>query len=173
MFLVVLVVFFTGFWYTGGKSLIDLYQHYLSKEIPDKTYGWDNFKDRGPGEMLSGYYAGADSSGFYMWTLSGLKRFTHKQETSVYYYLDTCGMIKQLEAKKDQIKQDEKIEIREEMYYYLETWTEKMKKGDYVWVLRVGEGKDEKVIDKVWGNSNDAFRHWCINRKVGVIGLSE
>ncbi len=68
-----------GFWTTGGESLVKLYSNYLSQDIPDKKYGWDNFRDRGPREMLSGYYAGSDASGFYMWTYSGLKRFTHSR----------------------------------------------------------------------------------------------
>lgn len=74
---------FVGFWNTGGKSLVGVYQNYLSQNIPDKQYSWKDFTDREPREMLHGYYAGSDSGGFYMWTLSGLKRFTHKQETSV------------------------------------------------------------------------------------------
>ncbi len=55
------------FWFIGGKSLVGVYQNYLSQDLPDKKYSWDNFKDRGPREMLSGYYAGADGksrSGF-------------------------------------------------------------------------------------------------------------
>jgi hypothetical protein len=66
---------FTGFWVTGGKSLVMAYQNYLTKDIPGKIYSYQNFQDRGPREMLHGYYAGADAVGFYMWTLSGLKRF--------------------------------------------------------------------------------------------------
>ncbi len=66
---------FIGFWVTGGKSLFWTYKNYLSKDILDKIYRYQDFRDRDPREMLHGYYAGADASGFYMWTLSGLKRF--------------------------------------------------------------------------------------------------
>ena len=134
-----------------------LYRDYLSQDIPDKQYSWYDFTDRGPREMLHGYYAGSDASGFYMWTYSGLKRFTHRQGTSVYYYLDTCGFIKMLEEGKGGSKVDGGYIAREEMYYDFDTWTTRMEKGDYVWVKRVGEGEDRKVIDKVWGNSNNAF----------------
>ncbi len=146
-----------GFWSTGGSGLVRLYQNYLSQDIPDKKYSWSNFTDRGPREMLSGYYAGADGSGFYMWTFSGLKRFTGRPVTSVYYYLDTCGMIRQLEEGKGVKLADGRSPVQEAMYYDFNAWKSRMQKGDYVWVKRVGEGADKKIIDKVWGNGNKAF----------------
>ena len=107
--------------------------------------------------MLHGYYAGAYGSGFYMWTFSGLKRFTHRQTTSVYYYLDSCGLIKQLEEGQDVKLVDGKSYIQETMYYDFDIWMSKMRRGNYVWVKRVGEGKDSQVIDKAWGNSNQYY----------------
>ncbi len=59
----------------GGESLVYTYNNYLSKDISDKIYSYQDFRDRDPREMLHGYYAGADAGGFYMWTLSGLNRF--------------------------------------------------------------------------------------------------
>lgn len=151
----ILLSFVCGFWFTGGKSLVLLYQNYLSQDIPDKEYSFQDFTDRGPRGMLHGYYAGADSSGFYMWTLSGLKRFVHKQDMSVYYYVDPCGLIKQLEEGSKIKAVDRKNALREDMTFNLSDWTGMMERGDYVWVKRVGEGVDKKVIDKVWGSSNN------------------
>lgn len=150
-----LIVILVGFWFTGGKSLVIAYQNYLSKNIPDKQYSWADFTDRGPREMLHGYYGWADSAGFYMWTLSGLKRFVHKQDMSVYYYVDPCGLIKQLEEGSKTKAVDGQNELLERLSFDFEVWTKSMKTGDYVWVKRVGEGKDKKVIDKVWGSSNN------------------
>ena len=142
---------------TGGIGLVRLYQNYLSQDIPDKKYSGQDFTNRGPREMLHGYYAGAYGSGFYMWTFSGLKRFTHRQTTSVYYYLDSCGLIKQLEEGQDVKLVDGKSYIQETMYYDFDIWMSKMRRGNYVWVKRVGEGKDSQVIDKAWGNSNQYY----------------
>lgn len=55
-----------GFWVTGGKSLVYVYQNYISKDLPDKKFSWDQFTDLGPKMTLSGYFAGSDSKGFYM-----------------------------------------------------------------------------------------------------------
>ncbi len=98
VFISILISALAGFWFTGGKSLVLVYRNYLSQNIPDKQYSYKDFTDRGPREMMHGYYGWADANGFYMWTLSGLKRFVHKQDMSVYYYTDPCGLIKQLEA---------------------------------------------------------------------------
>lgn len=157
IFIVILVGLMWGFLNTGGIGLVRLYQNYLSQDIPDKKYSWSDFTDRGPREMLSGYYAGADGSGFYMWTYSGLKRFTGQPVTSVYYYLDTCGMIRELEAGRGVKLTDGRSPVQEAMYYEFDAWKARMQKGDYVWVKRVGEGDEKKIIDKVWGNSNKAF----------------
>lgn len=146
-----------GFLNTGGIGLVRLYQNYLSQDIPDKKYSWENFTDRGPREMLSGYYAGSDANGFYMWTISGLKKFFHLQGMSVYYFLDTCGIVKTLDEGNSGGHAGDGYVIEEEMYYNQDAWKAKMQKGDYVWVLRVGDGEDMKVIDKVWGNNNKTF----------------
>lgn len=142
---------------TGGKSLVNIYKNYLSVDLAGKKYKMEDFTDRGPGVMLSGYYAGSDKSGIYMWTLSGLKRFSHKQNMSFYYYLDTCGLLKQLEDSEGKPKVDGQAYIEEVATSDFSKWKSSMKKGDYVWVLRVGDGTDSRVIDKVWGNSNNAF----------------
>ena len=75
---------FAGSWFTGGKSLIFVYGNYLAKDIPEKQYSYKDFTDRGPREMLHGYYAGSDNKSFYMWTLLGLKRFYHRSANTFY-----------------------------------------------------------------------------------------
>lgn len=152
-----LVVVLAILWYMGGKSLVYLYQNYLTQDIPGKQYNNQDFTDRGPREMLHGYYGWADSSGFYMWTMSGLKRFVHRQDMSIYYYVDTCGLIKQLEEGSKEKSADGKNILEERMTFNLSDWTDMMKRGDYMWVKRVGEGKDKKVIDKALGNSNNTY----------------
>ncbi len=57
IFTLVLTAILVGFWLTGGKSVVMAYQNYLSKDIPDKIYSYQDFRDRGPREMLHGYYA--------------------------------------------------------------------------------------------------------------------
>lgn len=146
-----------AFWYTGGKSLVLTYKNYLLQDIPDKQYSSQDFRDRGPREMLLGYYAGADTNGFYMWTLSGLKRFVHKQGMSVYYYTDPCGLIRQLEEGSKPRADDGRNNVEEKLSFDFEVWRALMKPGDYVWVKRVGEGADKKVIDKVFGNSSNTY----------------
>lgn len=145
-----------GFWYTGGSSLVYVYQNYLTKDIKDKIYTEEMFRDRGPREMLHGYYAGSDNKSFYMWTLSGLKRFFHRDVTSVYYHVDTCGIMKKIEAG-ERSKEGGATQVDLEEYFDLSAWRERMKPGYYVWVKRVGEGVEASIIDKVWGNSNMTF----------------
>jgi hypothetical protein len=128
-----------GFWVTGGKSLFLVCQNYLSKDIPDKTYSYQDFRDRDPREMLHGYYAGADASGFYMWTLSGLKRFSYKPDMSVYQYIDTCGLIKQLEEGTRNKNESGQNRLDESVSFDFDKWASSMKRGDYVWVKRVRE----------------------------------
>lgn len=50
-----------GFLATGGIGLVRLYKNYLLQNLTEKKYSAQDFMDRGPREMLYGYYAGADS----------------------------------------------------------------------------------------------------------------
>jgi hypothetical protein len=43
------------------------------------------------------------------------------------------------------------------MTFDLDQWAEQADAGDYVWVKRVGEGAESKIIDKVWANSNQNY----------------
>lgn len=154
LFLVLVIALF--FWLLGGKSLLMTYRNYLSKDIPGKIYSYQDFRDRGPSEMLHGYYAGADDGGFYMWTLSGLKRFSHKPNISVYQYVDPCGLVKQLKEASEAKTEKTNFPLDEGIGFDFDKWVSLMKRGDYVWVKRVG-GEDDKVIDKVLGNSSNTY----------------
>lgn len=135
-------------------ALVRLYQNYLSQDLPDKKYSYIDFTDRGPREQLHGYYAGNMGNSVYIWTLSGLKRFTHRQQTSVYYYDDLCGAIAELLKLKESGESANKLQ-REPVYTLnIAEWREQVKRGDYVWVKRVGEGAESRVIDKVWASNN-------------------
>lgn len=160
--LVILGVLVWTFLAGGGIGLVRLYKNYLSQELPDKKYGWQDFTDRGPREMLHGYYAGSLGNSVFIWTYSGLKRFVHQGGTSAYHYLDTCKLIRRLEAGEikniSPVPGEGENTITETTNFALEEWTKLAHRGDYVWVKRVGEdGLDRIVIDKLWGNSNQYF----------------
>lgn len=144
---------------TGGVGLVRLYQNYLSKNIPDKKYSWQDFTDRGARETLSGYYAGRVGESVFVWTLSGLKSFVHREGTSVYYYQDVCGVMRRLaEAKAGGATGDElKINLEAAQTLDINVWSELAKRGDYVWVRRVGEGAERRVIDKISASSNQQY----------------
>lgn len=150
-----------GFLATGGIGLVRLYKNYLLQNLTEKKYSAQDFIDRGPREMLYGYYAGGDDEGVYIWTLSGLKRFVHRDMTSVYYYVDPCAMVQkmatgQVDGTTESLPNGG-YKVREELYFSLQEWRERVETGDYVWVKRVGEGAERKVIDKIFGSSNKYF----------------
>lgn len=157
--LVILAIALAGgfFWWSGGLSLVRLYREYLTKDIPDKKYSWQDFTDRGPREMLHGYYSGSKGESVYVWTLGGLRWFRHRQTTSVYYYDDMCGAIERLVEAKESGKEMDKLQSEPLMTFDLTQWRDTVKRGDYVWVKRVGEGKESRVIDKIWGSSNKYY----------------
>lgn len=159
VFVLMVVVLGVGFFYTGGVGLIRLYRNYLSKNIPDKKYSWTDFTDRGARETLSGYYAGRAGESVFVWTLSGLKWFVHREGTSVYYYQDVCRVMKRLaEAKASGATGDAlKINLEPGRTLDINVWSESAKRGDYVWVRRVGEGADARVIDKISASSNQRY----------------
>lgn len=163
---IVLITFglfvFVGLWlffYTGGVGLVRLYRNYLSQNIPDKKYGWQDFTDRGARETLSGYYAGRVGESVFVWTLSGLKWFVHREGTSVYYYQDVCGMMRRLTEAKASGATGEALKVNLESAQTLDinVWSELAKRGDYVWVKRVGEGAESREIDKISASSNQYY----------------
>lgn len=107
--------------------------------------------------MLHGYYAGSVGESVYVWTLGGLRRFRHRQTTSVYYYDDMCGAIERLSEAKVAGKEINSLQSEPLMTYDLPQWRGRMQRGDYVWVKRVGGGAEGKVIDKIWGSRNKYY----------------
>lgn len=149
-----------GFYMTGGSSLVNTYNNYLDKDIPDKKYSWDDFTDRGPGRNISGYYAGSINENIFMWTLSGLKRYVHSEGLSVYYYVDTCAVIRELDShNQDGESKSEKPRTREinSKLFSFTDWRQLVKTGDYVWVRWADIGDKVRVIDKIYGSSNQNY----------------
>ena len=150
-----------GFYYTGGLGLVRLYRNYLSQDITDKKYGWQDFTDRGATEKLSGYYAGLVGEKVYIWTLSELKSFGYTAGTSAYYYMDVCGVVRRLaeeRAKKAEgaVKSEEKkITQSESVYFSPSDWSMQAKRGDYVAVVRTEE--DPGIVSQLYGSSNQYF----------------
>lgn len=151
----------TGFYYTGGLGLVRLYLNYLSQDIADKKYGWQDFTDRGATEKLSGYYAGLVGEKVYIWTLSGLKSFGYKAGTSAYYYMDVCGVVRRLaeeRANKTEgaVKSEEKKIIQSESVYFSPIdWSMQAKRGDYVAVVRTTDSP--RIVSQLYGSSNQYF----------------
>lgn len=150
-----------GFYYSGGVGLVRLYRNYLSQDIADKKYGWQDFTDRGATEKLSGYYAGLVGEKVYIWTLSGLKSFGYKAGHSVYYYVDVCGVIRQLaeerakNTEENQKGEEKKIEKIETVSFSPVDWDLQAKRGDYVEVVRTEE--EPGLVSQMYGSSNIYF----------------
>ncbi|MEN9564161.1 MAG: hypothetical protein RIR73_2405, partial [Chloroflexota bacterium] len=157
---VLTVLLGTGFYYTGGIGLVRLYRNYLSQDIADKKYSWQDFRDRGATEKLSGYYAGRLGDKIYIWTLSGLKSFGYEEGQSVYYYMDVCGVVRQLAAErvKNQSassENGEKIQYNDRVFFDPSDWDVQAKRGDYVAVVRTVE--EPGIVSQLYGSSNQYF----------------
>lgn len=63
-------VFGYYFYTSGGAGLSRVVFNYLIPDLPDKKYDWNDFRYRGEGEKISGFYAFGDSESFSIWTLS-------------------------------------------------------------------------------------------------------
>lgn len=142
------------FVWSGGLAIVRLYREYLSQDIADKKYSYQDFTDRGPKEMLHGYYAGSMGESVYIWTLGGLRRFRHRQTTSVYYYSDVCGVIGRMVEAKAARKEADSLKSEPLMTFDLVQWRDMMRRGDYMWVKRVGEGEESRIIDKILAINN-------------------
>ena len=164
VFVLVLVAAATGLFVgSGGLPLVNLYREYLSKDLPDKKFSFQDFTDRGPRIMMSGYYSGRVGDSVYIWTYSGLKRFSHQPGTSVYYAVNTCW-VTQMAAEGGKVSEGVKVEPR--MTYEMDEWEQGVRKGDYVWVTRVGEGTESKVIDKIWTIDSAHYPYQGLTRSV-------
>lgn len=150
---VIIVVFYQ----TGGKSLINLYFNYLSQDISDKKYTWDDFTDRGAGQPISGYYAGTVGDNVWIWTLSGLQRYSHLDGTSVYHYFDVCEAVRNI-ASRDDVGDTlgEPVTLPTDPTFDISGWVAKANVGDYV-ALKWIEQDGKRVIDKLQGTSNQYY----------------
>lgn len=147
------------FYYTGGVGLVRFYRNYLSQDIPDKKYTWQDFTDRGAEEKLSGYYAGRVSNSVFVWTLGGLRRFGYKQGMSVYYYMDVCGIIRSRaelrQRDPEAAERDKEVRYNHETFFDPAAFAARAKTGDYVAVVRTEE--EPGVVSQMYGSSNQYF----------------
>jgi hypothetical protein len=148
IFLTIVVLLGMSFYYTGGVGLVRLYRHYLSQDIADKKYAWQDFTDRGATTKLSGYYAGRIGDNIYIWTLSGLRRFGYIQGVSAYYYMDVCGIVRQAAPLRE-------ATYSPEVYFDPVTFSAQMKRGDYVGLTRLAE--EREVVSQLYGSSNQYY----------------
>lgn len=160
LILIVVALVGIGFYYSGGVGIIRLYRFYLSQDIPDKKYTWQDFADRGASEKLSGYYAGRVRDNIYIWTLSGLRRFGYKAGFSAYYYMDVCGIIRERARERERdpdaaSKSDEGVRYTHETYFDPTAFAERARPGDYVAVVRMSE--EPQIVSQLYGSSNQYY----------------
>ncbi len=122
---------------SGGRGLARIAWYYLLRDIPDKRYGWRDFIDRGPQTPISGFYSGGDASGFYLWTLSGRKRFSHRPGVSVYQFNDVCAAVRQWGEGGEQA---ESARVENRVSGEISEWREWLEPEFLVTVLRLEEG---------------------------------
>lgn len=159
IFLTLVVLLGVAFYYTGGVGLVRLYQNYLSQDIPDKKYTWQDFTDRGATEKLSGYYGRRVGNSIFVWTLGGLRRFGYLAGHSVYYYMDVCGIIRsQAELRErdpEAAGRNKGVQYNHETYFDPTAFDARAKTGDYVAVVRTDE--EPRIVSQLYGSSNQYF----------------
>jgi hypothetical protein len=161
LFLVLLLLLWSIFYYTGGVGLVRLYRNYLSQDIADKKFTWQDFTDRGATEKLSGYYGGRVGNSIYIWTLGGLRRFGYKAGHSAYYYMDVCGIVRQLAVEREKRAEgaesgkEKKVQYSEAISFNPTDWDRQAKRGDYVVVVRTEE--EPRIVSQLYGSSNQYF----------------
>lgn len=159
---VVLVASYVFFALTGGHGLSRVVWHYFIRDLPDKKYSWREFGERGASKGISGFYAYGDQDGFSMWTLSGLKTFTHAQGTSIYMHEDICGAMARLSDKSQEIGGS--VLAGKEVTGNIELWQSLIKQENLVTVVRLSTKEYDNGVDKVWSYSG---RYKILNRLDG------
>ena len=156
--LVTLTILISGFWITGGRSLANLYFDYISQDLPDKKYSPEDFVERGDDTQISGYLAGTIGDNLYIWTLSGLKRYAHSGGKSVYYYMDTCELIRAITVEQAK-SSEERVshELTPEYFFDITTWATRARVGDYVLLRFTRDERGKKIIESMQGSSNQHF----------------
>jgi len=135
---------------TGGNALTRVVWHYFLQDIADKKYSWGDFTDRGASEGISGFFAYGDSDRFRLWTLSGLKTFTHVQDISVYQHEDICGALKQLQERGEA---GAPVAAEKTITGSSSYWQSLIKPENLVTVLRLEDPHYHNGVDKVWSYS--------------------
>ncbi len=102
-------------------------------------------------QRVSGFYSQQlrMDEGVAIWTLTGLKRFYHKEGTSVYYYRDVCAQAKDLQSGIESPKIMTNIE---EVYFDIPNWQQNMR-SEYLITLQWVEEDGRRVVDKLWSVS--------------------
>lgn len=153
-FLVVATLSIAGYVFfvkTGGMGLSRVTWYYFVRDLPDKKYSWQDFTDRGVSQGISGFYAFGNQDGFSMWTLSGLKTFTHVPGTSVYMHEDICAAVREL--MENPLAAATPVQAVKEITGDIGFWQSLIKQENLVTVTRL-KGKDyHNGIDKVWSYS--------------------
>lgn len=139
------------FYRSGGAGLARVVWYNLLRDIPDKKYGWGDFIDRGSRQEIKGFYAGGDEKGFYLWALSGLKRFNHKSNTSVYLFNDVCAVVRSFNA--GQKETDDSAFLANQVTGDLQEWQAWLNREYLVTVLRLGESEGRNIVDKAFAVS--------------------
>jgi hypothetical protein len=159
IFLTLIVLLGVGFYYIGGVGLVRLYRNYLSKDIADKKFTWQDFTDRGATEKLSGYYGGRVGNSIFVWTLGGLRRFGYQAGRSAYYYMDVCGIIRsQAEARErepEAVDRNKGVQYNHETFFDPTAFDARAKTGDYVAVVRTTDSPG--IVSQLYGSSNQYF----------------
>lgn len=135
---------------TGGDALSRAIRYDLFRDVPDRTYSWRDFTDRGKSEAISGFYAYGDQDGFSMWTLSGLKTFTHVPKVSVYQYEDVCAAVLALSNNPNNA---DRVPATQEVTVDITHWQSLIKQENLVTVMRLAETEGRNDIDTVWSYS--------------------
>lgn len=151
----ILIVTTSLFLLTGGLALNRLLFNYLLVDIPDKRYSWSDFITNIETNRITGFYSStfSDENTVALWTLAGLKRFEHAENTSVYYHRDSCEIWKKLtddDGGNDNVETDTQNPYT--VHLEMPSWKESMKQ-EYLVTVQWLEQDGKKVVDKLWSLS--------------------
>jgi hypothetical protein len=154
IFFVIVLTLIGGYLFyvnTGGNALSRVVWHYFIPDLPDKKYSWQDFTERGVEQGISGFYAYGDEYGFSLWTLSGLKAFTHIPGISVYMHQDICAAVRQLNDNPQVAGTP--VRATKTVTGDIGTWESLIRKENLVTVLRFDAPEYHNGINKVWSYS--------------------
>lgn len=153
LFIFVVASSLAGYYYstTGGNGLTRIVVNYLTRNLPDKQYGWQDFIDQGPTKKISGFYSSGDKDSFRLWTLSGLKKFYTLPGTSIYMYEDICAGVRYLNDNPETAGSE--VTVPKRVTPNILDWERFMKKENFVTVQRLVGQDTPNMVDKVWSFS--------------------